>query len=185
MRFEIKELQRRTGITVIYITHDQEVALAIADRMAILDRRGYIRQIGVPEEIYRNPVDSSTYKFLGISNFIPIERQGEEYVIAASENKEIFPYEIPPEFRADRLFAACRPVDITIGGDGPVKGFLRHVIFLGNLFEYRVILGDQEIRIQQDSHEAFKTGVPEEGRPCALSFRNLRYYRQDEGGAPS
>ena len=185
MRFEIKELQRRTGITVIYITHDQEVALAIADRMAILDRNGYIRQIGVPEEIYRNPVDSSTYKFLGISNFIPIERQGQEYVIAGPEKREVFPYEIPSEFQADRLFAACRPVDIKIGGDGPVQGFVNHVIFLGNLFEYRVLLGDQEIRIQQDSHDAFKTGVPEEGRPCALSFRNLRFYRQDEGGAAS
>ena len=185
MRFEIKELQRRTGITVIYITHDQEVALAIADRMAILDRNGYIRQIGVPEDVYRNPKDSYIYKFLGVSNFIPVERRGQEYVLDGTEGKQAFPYEIPEALRAERLFAACRPVDITVGGDGPVQGFVKHVVYLGNLFEYRVLLGGREIRVQQDSHEAFRAGVPEEGRPCALSFRNLRFYQEDEGGPAS
>jgi iron(III) transport system ATP-binding protein len=182
MRFEIKELQRRTGITVIYITHDQEVALAIADRMAILDRKGHIRQIGVPEEIYKNPNDSYIYKFLGVSNFIPIERRGDGYVLGNTESKDPFPYEVPSEHRAENLFAACRPVDIRVGADGTVKGIMKHVVYLGNLFEYRVMLGDQEIRIQQDSHEAFRAGVPEEGRPCGLSFRNLRYYPQIEEG---
>ena len=181
MRFEIRDLQRRTGITVIYITHDQEVALAIADRMAILDKKGYIRQVGAPEEIYRNPADSNVYRFLGISNFIPLERRGEEYVLAAGEEQS-FPYEIPKSFQADRLFAACRQTDVSVVEKGPLRGFLKHVTYLGNLFEYRVLLGDQELRVQQDSHEAFGTGVPEEGRPCALSFKNLRYYGEDEGG---
>jgi len=182
MRFEIKELQRHTGITVVYITHDQEDALAIADRMAIMDKQGYIRQIGVPEEIYKNPKDSYIYKFLGVSNFIPIERRGQEYVLSGTETKDPFPYEIPSEHRAESLFAACRPVDIRVGEDGPVRGFVKHVVYLGNLFEYRVMLGDQEIRIQQDSHEAFRAGVPEEGRPCGLSFRNLRFYPEIEEG---
>ncbi len=186
MRFEIKELQRRTGITVIYITHDQEVALAIADRMAILDQKGYVRQVGVPEDVYRNPKDSSIYKFLGVSNFIPLERRGEGYALAGEGANEPFPCDVPQELRgAARLFAACRPVDISVGDDGPVKGFVKHVVYLGNLFEYRVLLGGREIRVQQDSHEAFKTGVPREERPCALSFRNLRFYGDEEGGTPS
>lgn len=185
MRFEIKELQRRTGITVIYITHDQEVALAIADRMAIMDQKGYIRQVGVPEEIYSHPGDSFIYRFLGISNFIPLERRGQDFVLSGATGKEPFPYDVPAKYRADRLFAACRQVDISIDPEGPVKGFLKHVTYLGNLFEYRVLLGDQELRVQQDSHEAFTKGVPEEGAPCGLHFRNIRYYTEDEGGNAS
>lgn len=185
MRFEIKELQRRTGITVIYITHDQEVALAIADRMAIMDQQGYIRQVGVPEEIYSHPGDSFIYRFLGISNFIPLERQGQDFVLPGTTDRDPFPYEVPEKYRSDRLFAACRQVDISIDPEGPVKGFLKHATYLGNLFEYRVLLGDQELRVQQDSHEAFTKGIPEEGAPCGLVFRNIRYYTEDEGGNAS
>lgn len=179
MRFEIKELQHRTGITVIYVTHDQEVALAIADRMAILDSKGYIRQVGVPEDVYKHPKDRYVYQFLGVSNFIPLDRSGDGYVISDVEGAPRFPCDVPADLAADRLFAACRPVDITIG-EGPVNGLVKHVVYLGNLFEYRVMLGGREIRVQQDSHEAFAAGVPEEGRSYPMSFANLRFYA-DEG----
>ncbi|MDI9371123.1 MAG: ABC transporter ATP-binding protein [Synergistaceae bacterium] len=184
MRFEIKELQRRTGITVIYVTHDQEAALAIADRMAIMDSRGYIRQVGAPEHVYKNPTDRYVYQFLGVSNFIPLERKGDRYSLAGAEGSPLFPYEIPVAQTADRLYAACRPVDIKIG-EGPVEGVVKHVVYLGNLFEYRVMLGGREIRVQQDSHEAFAEGTPEEGRACAMSLRNLRFYENDERGDAS
>ena len=55
MRFEIKELQKNLGITIFYVTHDQEIALAISDRLAIMDEKGVIRQIGTPDEIYEHP----------------------------------------------------------------------------------------------------------------------------------
>ena len=61
-----------------------------------------------------------------------------------------------------------------------MNGLVKHVVYLGNLFEYRVILGGREIRVQQDSHEAFAAGVPEEGRSYPMSFSNLRFYA-DEG----
>ena len=59
MRFEIKELQRKLNITVLYVTHDQEVALAISDRLAIMDDQGRIRQTGNPWEIFERPADPS------------------------------------------------------------------------------------------------------------------------------
>ncbi|MEG2140595.1 MAG: ABC transporter ATP-binding protein [Bilophila sp.] len=55
MRFEIKVLQRTFGITILYVTHDQEVALALSDRVAIMDESGSIRQIGTPEEVFEHP----------------------------------------------------------------------------------------------------------------------------------
>jgi ABC-type nitrate/sulfonate/bicarbonate transport system ATPase subunit len=55
MRFEIKELQRNLGITILYVTHDQEIALAISDRLAIMDETGAIRQIGPPADVFERP----------------------------------------------------------------------------------------------------------------------------------
>ncbi|HBK69869.1 MAG TPA: ABC transporter, partial [Firmicutes bacterium] len=68
-----KRLQEETGVTIIYVSHDQDVALSIANRMAVLDPHGKIRQLGEPEDLFKNPVDSYVYRFLGLSNFIPVE----------------------------------------------------------------------------------------------------------------
>src|SRR5512140_3151940 len=81
MRFEIKALQKRTGVTILYVTHDQEVALAISDRVAIMDAAGAIHQIGSPGEVYESPADRFVFQFLGVCNFVPVEsRQGRPHV---------------------------------------------------------------------------------------------------------
>ncbi|MGN6732673.1 MAG: ABC transporter ATP-binding protein, partial [Candidatus Binatia bacterium] len=70
MRFELKEIQRRIGVTSIYVTHDQAEAMAISDRIAVLSR-GQIKQIGKPREIYDSPEDPFTAEFIGLANFFP------------------------------------------------------------------------------------------------------------------
>ena len=62
------------------------------------------------------------------------------------------------------------------GAGGALKGLVTRVIYLGNIYEYRVQVGDSEIRVQQDSFEAFRQGVFREGEVCALSIDNIRYY---------
>jgi iron(III) transport system ATP-binding protein len=69
MRTVIKELQRNLGITTIYVTHDQEEALSISDRIAVMNK-GKIKQIGKPEEIYRRPANEFVAGFIGTSNFL-------------------------------------------------------------------------------------------------------------------
>jgi iron(III) transport system ATP-binding protein len=69
MRREIRRIVKDNRLTAIYVTHDQEEALAMADRMAILER-GTLRQVGTPEDIYRRPVDASVAGFIGETNFI-------------------------------------------------------------------------------------------------------------------
>jgi len=71
--------------------------------------------------------------------------------------------------------AEARPGDGT-GAGGALKGLVTRVIYLGNIYEYRVRVGDSEIRVQQDSFEAFKHGVFREGEVCALRIENIRYY---------
>jgi iron(III) transport system ATP-binding protein len=195
MRFEIKRLQNETGITVIYVTHDQDIALVISDRIAVMDKTGSIRQLGAPEELCRNPVDSFVYRFLGLSNFIPVAIvDGEMYVRNGSESIP-FPYPVPSGMGDGPFYAACRPMDIRLsrevadagveartgagagaGAGGALKGLVTRVIYLGNIYEYRVQVGDSEIRVQQDSFEAFRHGVLREGEVCALSIDNIRYY---------
>ena len=69
MRTVIKKLQRRLGITTIYVTHDQEEALAISDRIAVM-KEGNIMQVGSPEEIYKHPENTFVAGFIGVSNFV-------------------------------------------------------------------------------------------------------------------
>ena len=68
MRFEIKALQKKLGVTIFYVTHDQEIALAIADRVAVMDEKGQLRQIGTPEEIYEHPNCRLSAEFIGSVN---------------------------------------------------------------------------------------------------------------------
>lgn len=75
MRSIIKKLQRRLGITTIYVTHDQEEALAISDRIAVM-KEGKIMQIGTPREIYAKPVHPFVAGFIGVSNFLACTVQG-------------------------------------------------------------------------------------------------------------
>ena len=178
MRFEIKELQRKNRVTIIYVTHDQDVALAISDRVAVLDNKGNVRQIGRPEEIYRNPADSYVYRFLGLSNFIKLQRKNDRYYVSGSNIA--FPYEVPAEMDKNIVYCACRPLNIKLSRTGEFRGTVKRVIFLGNIFEYRIMLGDKEIRIQQDSYDAFNGDVFKEGDVCGIEIEDLKYYSSVE-----
>ena len=70
MRFEIKDVVTRLRVTALYVTHDQEEALALSDRVAIM-HRGRLEQVGTPEEIYAHPRSRFVAEFVGLSNFLP------------------------------------------------------------------------------------------------------------------
>ena len=70
MQVELKRIQREVGITFIYVTHDQEEALAMSDRIAVM-HDGVVEQLGAPEEIYEHPVKPFVAGFIGISNLLP------------------------------------------------------------------------------------------------------------------
>ncbi len=76
MRSEIKRICKQFSLTAVYVTHDQKEALALGDRMAIMER-GVLAQVGSPEEIYRNPRTMSVASFIGETNFLPGEIEGE------------------------------------------------------------------------------------------------------------
>jgi iron(III) transport system ATP-binding protein len=183
MRFEIKELQKHTGTTIVLVTQDHSDALAISDRLAVMDINGRIRQIGKPENIYKEPADSYVFRFLGLSNFIPLRKQDNRLVIQGIKEKTLFPYPRDPKLKNDHFFAAFRPDDVELSkitGTKNLKGVIKRVIFLGDIFEYRVDLNGLEIRIQQDSFSSSGNRFFEQGDNCELKIKNIRYYEKLE-----
>ena len=81
LRHELRALQRRVGITAVYVTHDREEALTLADRIAVIDA-GRIVQLGAPEEIFHRPGSSFVAGFMGADNALAVAREGERWVAA-------------------------------------------------------------------------------------------------------
>ncbi|KPK14101.1 MAG: ABC transporter ATP-binding protein [Betaproteobacteria bacterium SG8_41] len=150
MRHEIVELQRGLGVTTIYVTHDQEEANAIADRMAILNDR-VIQQVGVPMEMYDNPANRFVAQFLGIANVLEGEITGRDsQPVFRTRAGEILPLTagIP---RPNGRHIMFRPQSVLLqpsGGPAPtgrakLTGRVRDAEFLGNIVRYRVSVGEQ------------------------------------------
>ncbi len=177
MRFEIQELQRKTGITVLYITQDQSDAMAIADQIVILDPNGNVRQIGSPEHIYKHPADSFVYQFLGVSNFLPLVRAGRGYQVRSGGLAQEQPVPVPEALhRHDTVFMASRPMDIELRKDGLIVGQVQSVSFLGNIYDIRLTVGDTQLRVHQGAYEAQRDGLPKTGDWCGVTFLDPRYY---------
>ena len=178
MRFEIKELQRKLNTTVLYVTHDQEIALAISDRLAIMDQEGKVRQIGNPWEIFERPADPFVFNFMGIANFVPVRRAGEAYLVGSGE--QLIPWE-PPKGDATKWVAGFRPSDVQIAPQGTgLKGVVKRASFLGAMMDYLIDIDGAHLRTSIETHEAIAKGLMfKEGENCVISFRDLLWFNAD------
>ena len=146
MRVEIRELQKKLGITMIYVTHDQTEAMSMADKIVLMNE-GHIVQQGKPKELFENPSHMFTAKFLGNPpmNIIETEHDGESHFINHNGGKI--------DFRQDNkkdLVFGLRPEDIKVSD----KGIKCHVNFLdyqGSETIINTTLGTHEINIKTDS----------------------------------
>jgi iron(III) transport system ATP-binding protein len=175
-------LQHKLDITVLYVTHDQEIALAISDRMAVLDARGAIRQIGTPWEIFEQPVDSFIFNFMGIANFMPVRHEASSYYVG--QGQQIIPWATAPADPGREWLAAFRPSDVRIARldeNAPpadaLCGGIRRASFLGAMMDYLVDIDGALVRTALETHEALTHGlIFREGEHCAVSFRSLHWF---------
>lgn len=175
MRFEIKALQRKFGITVMYVTHDQEVALAISDRIAIMDNEGRIRQIGTPYEIFEQPADLFIFKFMGIANFLHVRKDNGKYVVG--NGSQVIPWN-EPQGSSVSWVAGFRPSDVEISrsGDG-LKGIVRRANFLGASMDYAIEIDGEHLRTELETHHAISNDLMfKEGDECCINFKNLLWF---------
>jgi len=154
MRFEIKELQKRTGVTIIYVTHDQAEAMAMSDRIVVMNR-GEIQQIGKTEEIYEKPANKFVADFIGLINFIPcrVSRDRRSLFIRGAGNVEI-EYPVPEEL-GDDVLLSVRPEDIDLQeySRKNLVGTVTRVTYFGNIVDYLIRAGDVPIRVQLKEKE--------------------------------
>ena len=145
LQVELKRIQRDVGITFVYVTHDQEEALTMSDRIAVMDN-GEIEQVDDPEEVYERPATTFVAGFIGVSNLMPgvIEPGGEVRL----DNGPTVPAPETDGFRpGDRCYAVVRPekLRITTGdadGDLPsVEGTVESSLYLGTATQIVVDLG--------------------------------------------
>ena len=158
MRFELKDLQRRTGIPILYVTHDQAEALAMSDHLAVMNA-GRIVQVGTPAEIYTQPADRFVADFIGLMNFVPgriLSRNGEEATVEFLSGHRLCV--------ADRsglsgeCVVAVRPEDISLGQTGPIRCRVEVRNYAGHLIDYKVRADGAVLRVQTAKTEVYKEG---------------------------
>jgi iron(III) transport system ATP-binding protein len=156
MRAELLALQRKLGITTIFVTHDQEEALSIADRVAVLDQ-GVIQQVGTPVELYDTPANRFIATFVGTINLLrgTLEKAGRDTVFRsetlgaipiAGGTASAGPAEIAIRPHAMQLAVPGKPLD---AGRTWLDGAVREREFLGEFVRYNVKVGTAELVVDQ------------------------------------
>ena len=171
MRSVIKKLQKRLGITTIYVTHDQEEALAISDRIAVM-KDGVIMQIGTPQEIYVHPQNPFVAGFIGVSNFLDCTVSGKAENADVSIKGEL-ELNIPlcREYSGKATLSA-RPEQLFFSEKG-MPGKVLFSTFLGDFIEYEVQLADgQSLTVNEYTKDV--STVHEIGEDVHISFDPLR-----------
>jgi putative spermidine/putrescine transport system ATP-binding protein len=161
LRDELAELLRRLGMTAVYVTHDQQEAMAIADRMAVM-RAGEIIQVGDPEVLYRQPTHAFVANFLGRVNILRRDlSQTQEGVLVIGSSILRVPTHLGQEL-------LVRPEDIVIGAPQPhcVQGMILQRSFRGDHIQLRVRVGDQDPLVLDVSRDA----VYQQGDTVSVSF---------------
>jgi iron(III) transport system ATP-binding protein len=167
MRVELKQLQKRLGITTVYVTHDQSEALALSDEIVVFNF-GKIIQRGTPQEIYRQPKSQFVADFIGSANFLKgkvKEVRPAEHVAMVETRHGLFRCIFGQTVAAGQdVLISARPEDLTLSeqppGDGlnALTGKVSHRVFLGEVVDYLVDSGDGEIRIRSKPEVEFHIG---------------------------
>ncbi|WP_024821645.1 MULTISPECIES: ABC transporter ATP-binding protein [Aminobacterium] len=138
MRIEIRSLQKRLGITSVYVTHDQAEAMSISDRVVVMNQ-GKIEQVGTPQDLYAKPANIFVAAFIGKVNFIPATVLDENTVQIG--NSAVHIKSVPPQSRqGEKVLATVRPEGIFLRRDtaGDGNGVVVRRTFLGTIIEYEI-----------------------------------------------
>jgi spermidine/putrescine transport system ATP-binding protein len=145
LQVELKTLQQSLGITFVFVTHDQEEALTMSDRVAVMND-GRVEQSGPPQEMYEEPATLFVADFLGVSNLVPAEASGREGVSCMLRVGEVAMRAVQGTVDArGPVKAMIRPERVRIEpqgttGENRLPGLVEHLVFLGSFREVRVRL---------------------------------------------
>ena len=152
MRFELKRIQRETGVTTVYVTHDQAEALALSHEIAVMNE-GEIIQVGSPRDIYERPRSRFVADFVGRTNLLEakvLTARGEGLYQVATALGELCAISVDPLRPGAAVTVSIRPEDIELAeqrpqGDNICAGTVSAKVFLGDTVDFQVSIGDQLI----------------------------------------
>ena len=172
MRRELRDLQQRLGITTLYVTHDQDEALSLSDRIALM-RNGRIVELGTPEDLYLKPRDPFTARFIGQVDLVPsriVGREGDQVVLETPFGVPIHAMQIAdasPDLVDVALLIRPEHVDIqpqdssvagSVTDNNLLTGEITETQFSGKLQEYTVSVNGSPLRVQSLSRRIFHVG---------------------------
>lgn len=142
LREEIRRIQKEIGITTVYVTHDQEEAMAVSDRIAVM-KDGVIQQCDMPRKIYHKPNNMFVASFIGTNNVINgnYNKDLKEIVIDSGEK---FAYDLG-NIPSQRVKLSIRPEDLRLDPNGDIEVKINDEVFLGSTMHYNVELKDKTI----------------------------------------
>jgi spermidine/putrescine transport system ATP-binding protein len=189
LQIELKTLQQQVGITFIYVTHDQEEALTMSDRIAVMSA-GRVEQVGPPQDVYEEPTTTFVADFLGVSNLMTVTAQGEsngrckvalgEFELYASRGDVSTTGETRMVIRPERVHLEAHECT----GENRIPGMVERVVYLGNANQIIVGLAHGEkiqALVQNTGNElAYHQGDPVKAYMPAEALRELA----DTGTAP-
>jgi ABC-type Fe3+/spermidine/putrescine transport system ATPase subunit len=176
VRQEIRKLQRELGITTVYVTHDQEEALTLSDRIAVFNQ-GRVFQVGTPRDLYQRPTNRFVADFIGVNNLIDgtvreLGAAGERALVdtavgalrtQTSGNLQ----------RGDKCVLCVRPENVEIGGlsadENAVRGKIAFAAYLGSTVRYDVELGSG-VTVKADDRDPWHHETRPLGGEIELSF---------------
>ena len=169
LRAELTGLQREIGITFVFVTHDQEEALEMSNRLVVMDG-GRIMQLGTPEEVYREPLTEFVADFLGVANLLDVEcSPGSGPTRSVRFGEFTLEAQAPPGHEAGSGRAVIRPECVELDGAGltgdtRVPGMIDRTVFLGSTTQVMVRLPHgavvQSLVTNHSASESFTAGQP-------------------------
>ncbi|KAF1069582.1 MAG: Spermidine/putrescine import ATP-binding protein PotA [Pseudomonas citronellolis] len=147
MQIELKRLQHETGITFIFVTHDQEEALTMSDRIAVMSR-GKVLQVGTPTEIYEAPVNRLVADFIGETNFLEGEARDGGVALADGQVLAL------PAAASGRVTLAIRPERTALDAAGELEGEVETFVYVGTDTVYHLkVAGSSGFRVRQQNRD--------------------------------
>jgi iron(III) transport system ATP-binding protein len=168
MRWELKELQRRTGITFVYVTHDQTEAMALSDRVAVM-HEGKLQQVGTPRQVYVTPANAVVADFMGLVNLVSARvleaPNGDgDGLVTVGQSLHV-KAGLPPRARPGaEVLLAVRPESVQLLRPQIVPdltltmGRVEEAVFLGSFNDYQVAVDGLRLRVQAPASDQFDVG---------------------------
>ncbi len=191
LQVELKRIQREVGITFVYVTHDQEEALTMSDRIAVMNR-GRVEQVGVPEDVYERPATTFVAGFIGVSNLMPAVVSGPGHV--RLESGAEVTGNTGGLGTGEGCYAVVRPEKLRVepaGGDSAsngrprVEGIVESSLYLGTATQIVVGLGEgvRMTVLIPNADEAERQNLPGGGARVALSWEpeHMHMVRESPG----